>query len=134
MINLTARFTLCLLACATLICAADLTGTVTDPGANRSVEFVAVTLKKTDGTVVQSTVTDGRGRFTLEKVPAGDYVVAKNGAEEATFKKYRVRGQDEKGRTIFELIPLNDDYETMRSDQQPIQGLSGLLLLLSTRK
>lgn len=52
---------------------------------------------------------------------AGDYVVAKNGAEEATFKKYRVRGQDEKGRTIFELIPLNDDYETMRSDQQPIQ-------------
>ena len=52
---------------------------------------------------------------------AGDYVVAKNGGEEATFKKYRVRGQDEAGNTVFELIPLNQDYAPMRSDQQPIQ-------------
>lgn len=46
----------------------------------------------------------------------GDYVVAKNGDEEATFKKYRPRGTDASGNMVFELVPLNDDYPTMRSD------------------
>lgn len=46
----------------------------------------------------------------------GDYVVAKNGEEEATFKKYRPRGMDERGNVVFELVPLNEDYPTMRSD------------------
>lgn len=50
----------------------------------------------------------------------GDYVVAKNGEEEATFKKYRPRGMNERGNTVFELVPLNDDYPTMRSDVTPI--------------
>ena len=52
---------------------------------------------------------------------AGDLVVAKNGEEEATFKKYRVRGTDTKGNAVFELVPLNDDFETLRSDEQPIR-------------
>ena len=52
---------------------------------------------------------------------AGDYVVAKNGGEEATFKKYRLRGHNDQGDEVFELIPLNEDYAPMRSDQQPIQ-------------
>lgn len=52
---------------------------------------------------------------------AGDFVVAKNGEEEATFKKYRVRGTDDAGSTIFELVPLNPDFETMRSDERPIR-------------
>ena len=51
----------------------------------------------------------------------GDLVVAKNGEEEATFKKYRPRGYSEDGKEIFERAPLNDDYATMRSDRQPIQ-------------
>ena len=51
----------------------------------------------------------------------GDFVVAKNGEEDATFKKYRPRGINERGDKVFELIPLNDDYETMRSDITPIQ-------------
>ena len=51
---------------------------------------------------------------------AGDYVVAKNGGEEATFKKYRLRGHNERGDAVFELIPLNEDYAPIRSDQQPI--------------
>ena len=51
---------------------------------------------------------------------AGDFVVAKNGQEEATFKKYRVRGTGTDGATMFELIPLNADFETMRSDEQLI--------------
>ncbi|MFM4937784.1 LexA family protein [Aeromonas enteropelogenes] len=51
----------------------------------------------------------------------GDFVVAKNGSDEATFKKYRPRGIDETGQEVFELVPLNDDYPTMHSDRQHIQ-------------
>ena len=50
-----------------------------------------------------------------EPLHPGDFVVAKNGEEEATFKKYRPRGYSEDGKEIFELAPLNDDYATMRS-------------------
>lgn len=51
----------------------------------------------------------------------GDFVVAKNGDEEATFKKYRPRSIDERGNTVFELVPLNEDYPSMRSDVTPIR-------------
>ncbi|APJ15126.1 LexA family protein [Aeromonas caviae] len=51
----------------------------------------------------------------------GDFVVAKNGEEAATFKKFRPRGVDDDGKEVFELVPLNDDYPTMRSDRQHIQ-------------
>lgn len=50
----------------------------------------------------------------------GDFVVAKNGDQEATFKKYRPRGANERGDLIFELVPLNDDYPSMRSDTTQI--------------
>jgi SOS-response transcriptional repressor LexA len=46
----------------------------------------------------------------------GDFVVAKNHVEEATFKKYRPRGTAQDGSLVFELAPLNDDYPTLRSD------------------
>lgn len=51
----------------------------------------------------------------------GDYVVAKNGEEEATFKKYRLRSVNEQGVEVFELLPLNPDYPSMRSDEVPIR-------------
>ena len=51
----------------------------------------------------------------------GDFVAAKNGEQEATFKKYRPRGMDAQGNIVFELVPLNDDYPTLRSDVQPIR-------------
>ncbi|PTT35134.1 SOS response transcriptional repressor [Acidovorax sp. HMWF018] len=51
----------------------------------------------------------------------GDFVAAKNGEQEATFKKYRPRGMDAQGNMVFELVPLNDDYPTLRSDIQPIR-------------
>lgn len=51
----------------------------------------------------------------------GSFVAAKNGREEATFKKYRPRTIDVLGNEIFELVPLNDDYPTMRSSEQPIE-------------
>ncbi len=51
----------------------------------------------------------------------GDFVVAKNGEDEATFKKYRPRGANERGDIVFELVPLNEDYPSMRSDVAPIR-------------
>jgi phage repressor protein C with HTH and peptisase S24 domain len=51
----------------------------------------------------------------------GHFVVAKNGGEGATFKKYRPRGVNENGDTVFELVPLNEDHATLRSDREPIE-------------
>lgn len=48
----------------------------------------------------------------------GDFVVARNGSEQATFKKYRPRGINTNGEMIFELVPLNEDYPTLRSDTE----------------
>jgi SOS-response transcriptional repressor LexA len=47
-------------------------------------------------------------------------VIARNGTNQATFKKYRPRGIDAQGNEIFELTPLNDDYPTLRSDVEPL--------------
>lgn len=47
----------------------------------------------------------------------GDFVAARNTKQEATFKKYRVRGLDASGNEVFELVPLNDDYPVLRSDE-----------------
>lgn len=51
----------------------------------------------------------------------GEYVAARNSHAEATFKRYRPRGIDKSGNEIFELVPLNEDYPTMRSDSEPLQ-------------
>lgn len=48
----------------------------------------------------------------------GDFVAARNTKEEATFKKYRVRGINEAGQEVFELVPLNDNYPVLRSDER----------------
>ncbi|PTT49218.1 LexA family protein [Aeromonas sp. HMWF016] len=64
----------------------------------------------------------------------GDYVVAKNGSNEATFKKYRPRGIDESGQEVFELVPLNEDYPTMHSDRQHIQIIGVMVEHRSYRK
>lgn len=50
----------------------------------------------------------------------GEYVAAKNGRQEATFKKYRQRGTDSAGNDIFELVPLNENYSIVRSDETPL--------------
>lgn len=69
-----------------------------------------------------------------ESPQPGDYVVAKNGCDEATFKKYRPRGIDENGQEVFELVPLNDDYPTMHSDRQHIQIIGVMVEHRSYRK
>lgn len=50
----------------------------------------------------------------------GDYVVARNGKSEATFKKYRSRGVNEDGEEVFELVPLNEDFATLNSLHEDI--------------
>ncbi|MGL5041357.1 MAG: S24 family peptidase, partial [Aeromonas sp.] len=37
------------------------------------------------------------------------------------------RGYGEDGQEVFELVPLNDDYPTMRSDRQPIQIIGSMV-------
>lgn len=51
----------------------------------------------------------------------GDYVMAKNGEHEATFKKYKSRGHTAEGRELFDLVPLNDSYPTLHSDISQIK-------------
>lgn len=47
----------------------------------------------------------------------GDFVVAKLDRDErATFKKFRSRGLDSEGNPAFELVPLNEDFPTLRVD------------------
>lgn len=55
----------------------------------------------------------------IEPAP-GEFVVAKNGGNQATFKKYRPTYTDMKGCQHFELVPLNDDYPVINSDHQPL--------------
>jgi len=50
----------------------------------------------------------------------GDFVIASNGSDQATFKKFRSRGRSQEGEDVFELIPLNADYETLHSALEPI--------------
>ncbi|WP_090229608.1 S24 family peptidase [Filomicrobium insigne] len=48
-------------------------------------------------------------------VKPGDFVLAKlNLLDEPIFRKYQVRGRDEAGELIFDLVPLNEDYPTER--------------------
>ena len=50
----------------------------------------------------------------------GSCVVAMNGGDEATFKKYRPRGLDANGNDVFELVPLNEDFPSFYSDRQDL--------------
>lgn len=57
----------------------------------------------------------------------GDFVAARNTQQEATFKKYRVRGISESGHEIFELVPLNDDYPVLRSDERHLKIIGTMI-------
>lgn len=57
----------------------------------------------------------------------GSYVIAQNGGNESTFKKYRVTGYDEFGRDEFELIPLNPDFPKLSSKDHNIRIIGVLV-------
>lgn len=52
----------------------------------------------------------------------GEFVVAKNGDHEATFKKYRPKANG-----FFELVPLNQDYPTIDSEHQALQIIGTMI-------
>lgn len=62
----------------------------------------------------------------VDPIP-GDFVIAQNGDNEATFKKYKPRGFDENGREYFELVPLNENYPTLDSRFQDIKILATVI-------
>lgn len=62
----------------------------------------------------------------VEPMP-GDFVVAKNGENEATFKKYRPRSITANGENVFELVPLNEDYATLHSDKVQIRIIGTMI-------
>jgi SOS-response transcriptional repressor LexA len=51
----------------------------------------------------------------------GEFVVAKNGEHEATFKKYRPLAQTFAAKEAFELVPLNPDYPTIPAVQGEVK-------------
>lgn len=59
----------------------------------------------------------------------GDYVVAKVTKENTvTFRKYRPRGNDESGRPVIELAPLNEDYPTTVVDSRTPGSIIGTMV------
>lgn len=64
------------------------------------------TFKEGDKVLIDPAVTPG----------PGDHVIASEKGGEVTFRKYRSVGINESGTDVFELVPLNDDYATVRSD------------------
>lgn len=53
---------------------------------------------------------------------AGNYVVAmQQGEKQATFKKYRPKGFDDKGVEYFHLVPSNEEYPIIDSRYQPFE-------------
>lgn len=58
----------------------------------------------------------------------GDFVVAQNGSEyQVVLRKYKQRGRDNLGNTIFDLTPLNDDHPTVKSDVEKVTLLGVLI-------
>lgn len=51
----------------------------------------------------------------------GEFIVAANGNQEATFKKYRPTHTTINGTQHFELVPLNDDYPVLDSEKTDIR-------------
>lgn len=64
----------------------------------------------------------------------GDFVAAINHEDGATFKKFRPRGINEKGEDVFELVPLNEDYPSIRSDIVPMRIIGTMIEHRNYRK
>ncbi|MGL5343647.1 MAG: LexA family protein [Plesiomonas sp.] len=64
----------------------------------------------------------------------GDCVAAKNGDDEATFKRYRPKGYNDQGVEYFELVPTNENYPRMRSDKQDIRIIGTMVEFRRKRK
>jgi outer membrane receptor protein involved in Fe transport len=107
-------------------------GTIVDRTSEHPVEYVAVTLKKTDGTVVQSTVSDQRGHFIFEKIPAGDYTLDYNavGADRRTTAPFRV----DPAHARVELPALSVATDVLQLEKLEVKGKQAAFLNTIDRK
>ena len=64
----------------------------------------------------------------------GDFVVAANHEQEATFKKYRPRGRNDQGVEYFELLPINENYAPLRSDLERLRIIGTMVMSIKKRR
>lgn len=64
----------------------------------------------------------------LEPTPGDPVVAVLDVSEEATFKKFRLRGYDPNNRPIIDLVPLNPDYPTLTIDSDHPGRIIGTLI------
>lgn len=85
----------CLTALLLLFClqlkardnATVISGVIIDRSSKQAVEFATVQLLNTDSTIVKSSVTDKKGRFSIESIKPGNYILS------CTFIGYEKRGK-----------------------------------------
>ena len=59
----------------------------------------------------------------------GDFVVAmRDQDQEVTFKKYRLKSEDEGEGNVIELVPVNPDWPTLLIDQQNLGRIIGTMV------
>ena len=65
-----------------------------------------------------------------EKIEPGKIVAVKmNSEKKAIIRKYKDRGQDQHGNPVFELVPLNDDYQSVTVNAENPGKIIGLIKL-----
>jgi SOS-response transcriptional repressor LexA len=64
----------------------------------------------------------------------GEFVLAKADDSKLLFRKYRPRSTNADGKLVFELMPLNDDFPSMRSDVQEIEIIGIMIEARSSRR
>jgi SOS-response transcriptional repressor LexA len=64
----------------------------------------------------------------------GEFVLSKTSKVELLFRKYRPRSTSKDGDLVFELMPLNDDYPSVRSDNMEIEIIGTMIEARSKRR
>ncbi|NBM55724.1 S24 family peptidase [Proteus sp. G2669] len=57
----------------------------------------------------------------------GEFIVAANHEREATFKKYRPTRIDANNNEHFKLVPLNNDYPIISSENTPLMIIGTMI-------
>lgn len=64
----------------------------------------------------------------------GEFVLAKTDDDKLLFRKYRPRSTNGNGVLVFELMPLNDDFPSIRSDSHEIEIIGTMIEARSSRR
>lgn len=71
-------------------------GSVVDKTAQQFIEFVTVALlNKKDSIIIKGTITDKKGKFSMEEIPPGDYFIRYSfiGYDEVTTRDFRIAAE-----------------------------------------